>query len=397
MRKSFLLSFVLLLLVLTIFTLCSCQGENYDSDFIPNFNDTSSTTETNTDLVEDETGDSNKPSISPDFSDSDSNKVDDSSDLNSGVVDTETDTNTEIDTDIDSDTDTNVPETPTYVTVSFNTDGGENIERIQVELGANYVLPIPVKSNCSFLGWYYNDNEVLTSGVWSIDSDEVQLLAKWETVLTDTFKIDYDFNGGKKGTGDYPSEFKSTDKKIQIGIPTKEGNYKFIGWQDGENISYYYKINEGTNRNISLKAIWYEFNYTYQDDKGYQYLLKEDDTLSIVGFVGKVSDLAIPSSYNGYTVTEIGPYAFCGYGDKIASIQSSGFIRCDIPDCVTKISIGAFEGCDDLKVQLSYKSEMTVEEWTSNLIIEDRNNHVLDVINGKRPAIGWNKYWIPGN
>ena len=191
MRKSFLLSFVLLLLVLTIFTLCSCQGENYDSDFIPNFNDTSSTTETNTDLVEDETGDSNKPSISPDFSDSDSDKVDDSSDLNSGVVDTETDTNTEVDTDTD--TDTNVPETPTYVTVSFNTDGGENIERIQVELGANYVLPIPVKSNCSFLGWYYND-QLVDFDIYNID-DNSEFEARWEPItytITYTYTLDGD-------------------------------------------------------------------------------------------------------------------------------------------------------------------------------------------------------------
>jgi hypothetical protein len=383
-----------MLLVLTIFTLCSCQGESYDSDFIPNFSDKNSNAETNTDLVVDGTGDFDNPSINPDVSDSNLDKTDGSNDLNSGIVDTETDTDTEIDTDIDSDT--NDSEVPTYITVSFNTDGGENIESIQLELGANYILPVPVKSNCNFLGWYYNENEVLINGVWSINNNEIQLLAKWETISSDTYKIHYDFNGGQKGSGDYPSEFKSTDKKIRIGIPVREGNYKFIGWQDGENISYYYNINEGTNKNISLMAIWYDVNYTYQDDQGYQYFLKNDNTLSIVGYVGKASNLSIPSSYKEYTVTEIGPYAFCGYGDKIASIQSSGFIRCDIPDSVIKISVGAFDACDDLKVQLSYKSEMTAEEWTSKLIIEERNNHVLDVINGKRPAIGWNKYWIPG-
>ena len=36
------------------------------------------------------------------------------------------------------------------------------------------------------------------------------------------------------------------------------------------------------------------------------------------------------------------------------------------------------------------------QKWIEELTIEERNDHVIDVINGKRPAIGWKKYVIPG-
>ena len=118
--------------------------------------------------------------------------------------------------------------------------------------------------------------------------------------------------------------------------------------------------------------------------------------MSVIGYVGRPTDIVIPSNYEGFVVNEIGTYAFCGFEDKLSSNQSSGFVRCDIPDTITKISTGAFFGCDDLKVQYNYKNSMSLEEWLEQLVIEEKNDHVLDVINGKRPAIGWKKYVIPG-
>lgn len=260
-----------------------------------------------------------------------------------------------------------------------------------VILDKEYSLKNIEKPGYIFEGWYFDGSLINSNGIWTI-AGNVDLVAKW---TKQKYSIAYDFNGGKADKGVYPESYDIETDKLQIGIPSRDG-YKFIGWENESKIDYYYRINSGSYGDVSLKAIWHKIEYTYQDSIGIQYLLIDDDTLSVVGYVGKVGDIIIPSSYNDYIVTEIGEYAFCGYGDKLANINSNSFFRCFIPETVTKISKGAFIACDDLKVQLFYNSSITVDEWTDKLIIEERNNHVLDVIRGSRPAIGWNKYWIPG-
>ena len=67
----------------------------------------------------------------------------------------------------------------------------------------------------------------------------------------------------------------------------------------------------------------------------------------------------------------------------------------EIPYTVTKISKGAFSGCDDLKVQMLQTDKAPLNEWIENLTVEDGNDHLIDVIQSKRPAIGWGKFWLP--
>lgn len=325
--------------------------------------------------------------------------------------DTEKDSNTDKDTNINMDSsswldsegisdsditsDSDIIITPSFTNVWFNSNGGNEIDGIDIFLNEDYTLPTPELFNHLFLGWYYNDTLVELSGTWNIDEENVELIAKWEKINENIYQIIYDFNGGNSGGKDFISYYTVSNSKIKINTPMRDGNFKFIGWQCGDSVSYSYSIEKNQAGDIHLKALWYEYEYTYQDSSGLQYLLKEDNTLSIVGYVGNASDIRIPSTYDNCTVTEIGEYAFCGFEDKIANLQSSGFVRCDIPDTVAKISVGAFFGCDDLKVQL-YTVNSSLEEWVEAVVIEDKNDHVLDVINGKRPAIGWKKYVIPG-
>ena len=280
------------------------------------------------------------------------------------------------------------------ITVKFDANEGTvSSESQAVSLGQYYKLLKPEREGFIFDGWYYGEQLIELSGKWLIE-ENIQLVAKWIEILE--YNITYDLNGGKEDGGNFPTSYKILTQKIQIGIPSKEG-YKFIGWSFDDSIEYYYKITDETRGNISLTANWYEIPiYSYQDNNGVQYKLKEDGTLSVVGYIGKVGNIYIPEAYEGYTVTEIGEFAFCGYGDKLANISSSSFFRCDIPLTITKISKGAFLACDDLKVQIHYNNSISAEDWVEGLTIEDRNNHVVDVILGKRPAIGWKKYWVPG-
>ena len=278
--------------------------------------------------------------------------------------------------------------------ISYALNGGTNNDK-NVEsytVTDEIMLHAPTKHDHRFEGWFTDEAfENQVDRIYLGTYGDITLYAKWYKI---SHQITYDFNGGIAGSGEYPEKFDVFTDDLEIGIPYRDG-YKFIGWESDDEIIYYYKISAGTDKDIALKAQWYKASYTYQDDIGIQYFLKNDNTLSVVGYVGKVGEIYIPSSYNGYTVTEIGDYAFCGYGDSLNKISSSSFYRCDIPDTVVRIGVGAFAACDDLKVQLSYRSEISVEQWTANLVIEERNEHVLDVIEGSRPAIGWKKYYLP--
>ncbi len=132
------------------------------------------------------------------------------------------------------------------------------------------------------------------------------------------------------------------------------------------------------------------------DENGIAYSLKDDNTLKVIAYTGNPGSFTIPTEYKGYTVTEIGEYAFYGYENQIGNGTvgvAIGFVTIRISETVTKIGKGAFKDCDGVKVQYnSINASLTVEEWLSNLIVEEENDGVLDTINYKIPAIGWGPY-----
>ena len=74
-------------------------------------------------------------------------------------------------------------ETQEYCTVSFDTDGGNAIEAVEVEKGEKLTPPAnPVKSSVhyeyEFLGWYHGEK------VWNFEedivTDDITLKAKWK-------------------------------------------------------------------------------------------------------------------------------------------------------------------------------------------------------------------------
>lgn len=135
----------------------------------------------------------------------------------------------------------------------------------------------------------------------------------------------------------------------------------------------------------------------FTTDKGLILEIIKGRTLSVKGYEGVVGDIVIPKEHEGYKITEIGENAFLGYGEKAADSQSMlGFVTIYIPETVVAIRKGAFNECSDIKPYYDqYANEMPVQEWLSNLTIEDENKHVLDVLEEKRPAIGWGKFFIP--
>ena len=120
--------------------------------------------------------------------------------------------------------------------------------------------------------------------------------------------------------------------------PSKE-NYQFSGWYTDKELSSKFSFSTPITTNVTLFAKW-----TKELDQDNFTWLSSTSGATITGFSnsgsqkynsGSITEIVIPSTYNGVNVTKIGSNAFAGY-TKVTKVV--------IPDNVTVISNGAFSG-----------------------------------------------------
>ena len=123
-----------------------------------------------------------------------------------------------------------------------------------------------------------------------------------------------------------------------------------------------------------------EVNGIFSEDYSYEKL--EDGTVKIIKYNGNDIKVQIPSTIDGYTVTQIGSYAFGEYSninktitsitipETITNINSSAFSYCDeittitIPKNVKEVGVNAFLNCSKLE-------KINVDEENAKFISED--------------------------
>ena len=151
-------------------------------------------------------------------------------------------------------------DTNTVYTVSFNTDGGNEVVSQQVEEGDKVAKPAdPSKEGYEFLGWYLNgayfDFETEVEGNLTLD-------AKWKEIVVEDNKDDnkkdeevtkytvtFNTDGGSSVAKQTVEEGKTAKEPK---APTKKG-YTFKGWYLG---STKYNFSNKVTKNITLTAKW---------------------------------------------------------------------------------------------------------------------------------------------
>ena len=214
------------------------------------------------------------------------------------------------------------------------------------EYGSEVTIAAYSKSDVRFLGWYDENNELVTTNAvytFVMPNYDYTLEAKWNY-----FTINYNLNGGVNNKNNV-DHFDLEDTTIYLFAPTKEG-YSFEGWKyNGEFVD---KIDASIACNITLEAVW----------SPYEYEIKEDDNgkyASIISFDESISDIVIPKyiEVNGeqIVVKVIKDNTFYDNG-KITSIT--------IPDSVTTIGDSAFSGCSSLTSIYIPNSVTTIGDYT---------------------------------
>ncbi len=150
----------------------------------------------------------------------------------------------------------------TKFVVTFDADGGSNVDSIEVLDGNSIdVLPIPEKDGYKFVGWYNEDNYFDST---SVVTSDITLTARWEKIEETVKEED---NSGKVEVKKYTVKFNSNGGTTVSSQTVTEGNkvskptnptrngYTFAGWTLNGSV---YDFNTIVTKNITLVAKWTE-------------------------------------------------------------------------------------------------------------------------------------------
>ena len=134
------------------------------------------------------------------------------------------------------------------VTISFDADGGTEVQSVEVKKGGKINLPITDKEGYIFSGWYMDTTKVSNDTTYEKD---VTLKAKWIKEGAKTFTVTFDSDGGTS------VESITVECGSELSLPanpTKSG-FRFLSWIDKNGTPIYDKALLSCE-NISLKANW---------------------------------------------------------------------------------------------------------------------------------------------
>ena len=145
-------------------------------------------------------------------------------------------------------------------TVTFNSNGGSDVDSIQVPYNtAIGELPVPTKEGYEFAGWFtsLSGGENITED--TVITTNVTYYAQWNLI---NYNITLNLMGG--GSGEYKQTYTILDSNFDLPVPTKEG-HEFLGWT-GEGIeepTITVTIVQGTTGDLEYTANWKINQYTY--------------------------------------------------------------------------------------------------------------------------------------
>jgi uncharacterized repeat protein (TIGR02543 family) len=145
--------------------------------------------------------------------------------------------------------------TQSIYTLTYNSAGGNSIASKSFTFGQsldNTYFPVPTKSGETFIGWFdaSNNRWAVGSSFQNIGpNNNLALTARWATF---PYSITFDADNGEDSysTSVYPGQ------PVYIGFtPYKEG-YRFGGWMDLDDGTYYTKDSIMPNKSLTLTAQW---------------------------------------------------------------------------------------------------------------------------------------------
>ena len=180
-------------------------------------------------------------------------------------------------------------------TVSFDSNGGGEIDPFTIKTGEALILPIPEKPLYTFEGWLYNGIKVTSATLFDFATN-INLVASWNrTQYTVTFNT-------AGGEAIEPIKVDSFSQILELPIPLKS-EFEFLGWYVNENkIELPYDFSEG---NLTLTAHWRGISEDWEfieDDNG--------TGIKLLNYKGNNVEVIVPTTLSGKPVTTIASNTF---------------------------------------------------------------------------------------
>ncbi len=254
----------------------------------------------------------------------------------------------------------------TPITISFQSNGGEQLAPIIANSNEVIMLPTPVKVGHTFDGWQVGSDIFTIKASFTSDTT---LYARWtKNTYTVTF---VDFDGAILSTQSVRFQENATPPTT----PIRTG-YTFIGWN-------------GSYMNILMNTT---LQAEYQEATEGIIFEERDEGYIVAGYEGSSTSITIPSIYNGRAVVAIGNDAFLEnkilvsvhLPESLKDIGDRAFYECsllstiNIPSSVLRIGRAAFYNCESL-ISITIPSPLVDESafhYCSNL----KNITLLDTV-----------------
>ena len=134
-------------------------------------------------------------------------------------------------------------------TITFETNGGTNVESVEVEYLDTVSLKTPSKAGYSFVGWYQDKDLTTKFDSTTKLTSNVTLYAKWEKIV---LNVSFNTNGGS----DVETIKVDYNKKLTLPEnPTKVG-HTFVGWYQDTSLTNEFNVNTSITKDITLYAKW---------------------------------------------------------------------------------------------------------------------------------------------
>ncbi len=136
--------------------------------------------------------------------------------------------------------------------ITFETNGGTEVDRIRVLEGESFTLPTTVRAGYDFMGWYIDAELKNLYPHGSVVTSNFTLYAKWQE-NSDLLTITFNTNGGN-----YIEPIRVLiNQTFEKPIPEREG-YRFINWYTDEELTQIYNFEKPAYASLTLYAKWEE-------------------------------------------------------------------------------------------------------------------------------------------
>jgi len=149
-------------------------------------------------------------------------------------------------------------------TITFVTNGGEDVEEIEQDYNTSVSLPTPIKTGYTFEGWYLDEDLTTTAEISTMPDENVTLYADWEI---NHYSVSFNAN---EGTGSISSQdfTHGVAQNLTLNTAITRTGYTFNGWSTtstGE-VEYADEASYTATENATLYAVWEINQYTITFD-----------------------------------------------------------------------------------------------------------------------------------